>query len=112
MKPPVMFRSSLQSYRESQITSRGMRKENSGLDHIVGRGKIQKDEQTKLDGDRAIPWFNMDPIGVKYDQNGKILEQLDGNGGFIFYSVSEIEEYKGKLYIGSVVKPYVGVRQA
>ncbi|XVF43362.1 hypothetical protein PTKIN_Ptkin02bG0034400 [Pterospermum kingtungense] len=77
-----------------------------------GRGRIQKVNQTTLDGDSGIPWISMDPIGVKYDQNGKILEQLDGNGGCIFDAVSEIEEYKGKLYIGSVVKPYVGILNA
>ncbi|XWS69550.1 hypothetical protein CRYUN_Cryun04dG0188300 [Craigia yunnanensis] len=77
-----------------------------------GRGKIQKDAQTKLVVDTDIPGFTMDVIGVKYDEDGKILIQLDGNGGFTFNSVSEVEEFNGKLYIGSVVKPYIGILHA
>ncbi|KAK8604277.1 hypothetical protein V6N13_099224 [Hibiscus sabdariffa] len=53
--------------------------------------------------------FNMDPVGVKYDEEGKVLKELDGNGALTFSSVSEIEEFNGELYIGSVVKPYVGI---
>ncbi|GMI99845.1 hypothetical protein like AT3G57030 [Hibiscus trionum] len=56
--------------------------------------------------------FNIDPVGVKYDGDGKVLKQLDGNGGLTFTSVSEIEEFNGKLYIGSVMKPYVGILYA
>ncbi|XVF85687.1 hypothetical protein PTKIN_Ptkin17bG0136300 [Pterospermum kingtungense] len=77
-----------------------------------GRGNIQNDEQKKLLGDGAIPGFSIDPFGVKYDEDGKILKQLDGNDGFTFDSVSEVEEFNGKLYVGSVVKPYVGVLYA
>ncbi|XVF03087.1 hypothetical protein REPUB_Repub04eG0230300 [Reevesia pubescens] len=73
------------------------------------RGRMQNDGQAKLLDDNAILW---DPIGVKYDQDGKILKQLDGNGRLTFDSVSEIEEFNGKLYIGSVVKPYVGMLYA
>ncbi|MBA0563327.1 hypothetical protein Golob_008309 [Gossypium lobatum] len=53
--------------------------------------------------------FSIDPIGVKYDQDGKVLKQLDGDGGLTFNSVSEILEFNGKLYLGSVVKPYLGI---
>ena len=77
-----------------------------------GRGRIQKDGQTKLLGDTDFHWFTMDVIGVKYDEDGKILKQLDGNGGLTFDSVSEVEEFNGKLYIGSVAKPYVGILYA
>ncbi|KAK6242547.1 hypothetical protein SCA6_007936 [Theobroma cacao] len=74
-----------------------------------GRGRIQNEGETKLSSETTIPWFTLDPVGVKYDQEGKIMKQLDGNGGIRFDSVSEVEELNGKLYIGSVVKPYVGV---
>ncbi|KAL4383203.1 hypothetical protein GQ457_15G004410 [Hibiscus cannabinus] len=67
-----------------------------------GRERIQTD----------LPGLNIDPVGVKYDGDGKVLEQLDGNGGLTFDTVSEIEEFNGKLYIGSVVKPYVGILYA
>ncbi|MBA0759116.1 hypothetical protein Gotri_022039 [Gossypium trilobum] len=33
-----------------------------------------------------------DPIGIKYDQEGRILKQLDGNGEDVFSSISEINE--------------------
>nr|KJB50490.1 hypothetical protein B456_008G173900 [Gossypium raimondii] len=56
--------------------------------------------------------FSIDPIGVKYDQDGKVLKQLDGNGGLTFNSVSEILEFNGTLYLGSVVKPYLGIFHA
>ncbi|OMO72267.1 Six-bladed beta-propeller, TolB-like protein [Corchorus olitorius] len=73
------------------------------------RGRIQNhdvDYKAKLlIGDWVIP----DPVGVKYDEEGNILQQLDGNGGSALNSVSEIEEFNGKLYIGSVEKPYVGI---
>ncbi|XWS10926.1 hypothetical protein CRYUN_Cryun38cG0040300 [Craigia yunnanensis] len=50
-----------------------------------------------------------DPIGIKYDEEGNVLKQLDGNGGIAFNSISEVQEFNGRLYIGSVTKPYVGV---
>ncbi|XP_016732583.2 protein STRICTOSIDINE SYNTHASE-LIKE 10 [Gossypium hirsutum] len=50
-----------------------------------------------------------DPIGVKYDGEGSILQELDGNRGTIFNSISEVNEVNRTLYISSVVKPYVGV---
>ncbi|KAK8657518.1 hypothetical protein V6N13_035749 [Hibiscus sabdariffa] len=67
-----------------------------------GRERIQTD----------LLGLNIDPVGAKYDGDGKVLEQLDGNGGLTFDTVSEIEEFNGKLYIGSVVKPYVGILYA
>ncbi|MBA0733650.1 hypothetical protein Gogos_017638 [Gossypium gossypioides] len=50
-----------------------------------------------------------DPIGIKYDQEGRILKQLDGNGKYVFSSISEINEVNRTLYIGSVTKPYVAI---
>ncbi|WRX14777.1 Strictosidine synthase, partial [Theobroma cacao] len=67
-----------------------------------GRGRIQNDGETKFSVETTIRWFTLDPVGVKYDQEGKIMKQLDGNGGIWFDSVSEVEELNGKLYIGSV----------
>lgn len=46
-----------------------------------------------------------DPIGIKYDQEGRILKQLDGNGKDVFSSISEINEVNRTLYIGSDTKP-------
>ncbi|KAF7827717.1 protein STRICTOSIDINE SYNTHASE-LIKE 10-like [Senna tora] len=50
-----------------------------------------------------------DPVGVKFDENGEITGVLDGRGGRELDSVSEVEERGGKLWIGSLVKPYVAV---
>ncbi|MBA0683897.1 hypothetical protein Goari_025522, partial [Gossypium aridum] len=33
-----------------------------------------------------------DPIGVKYDGEGSILQELDRNGGTIFNSISEVNK--------------------
>ncbi|XVF78782.1 hypothetical protein PTKIN_Ptkin14bG0164200 [Pterospermum kingtungense] len=53
-----------------------------------------------------------DPIGIKYDVEGNVLQQLDGKGGFTFNSISEVKEFNGRLYIGSVTKPYVSILNA
>ncbi|KAK5844441.1 hypothetical protein PVK06_000580 [Gossypium arboreum] len=50
-----------------------------------------------------------DPIGIKYDQEGRILKQLDENGKDVFSSISEIKEINRTLYIGSVTKPYADI---
>ncbi|XP_022718023.1 protein STRICTOSIDINE SYNTHASE-LIKE 10-like [Durio zibethinus] len=53
-----------------------------------------------------------DPIGIKYDQEGNVMKQLDGYGGVTLDSISEVNEFNGTLYIGSVTKPYVGILNA
>ncbi|KAI9085687.1 hypothetical protein K1719_032293 [Acacia pycnantha] len=53
-----------------------------------------------------------DPVGVKFDEKGKTLVVLDGRGGPLLESVSEVEEHYGKLWIGSAYKPYVVVVKA
>ncbi|MBA0857565.1 hypothetical protein Goshw_014076 [Gossypium schwendimanii] len=41
-----------------------------------------------------------DPIGVKYDGEGSILQELDRNGGTIFNSTSEVNKVKdNKSYL-------------
>ncbi|TYI03384.1 hypothetical protein ES332_A11G335100v1 [Gossypium tomentosum] len=53
-----------------------------------------------------------DPIGMRFNEEDKVLEILDGKGAPTFNSISEVEEYGGKLYIGSVLKSYVGILNA
>ena len=48
-----------------------------------------------------------DPVAAKFDKDGKVIDVLDGNGGNAFDSVSEVEEFNGRLWIGSSVKPYL-----
>ncbi|KAI4314014.1 hypothetical protein L6164_026957 [Bauhinia variegata] len=50
-----------------------------------------------------------DPVGVKLDEKGKPIEVVDGGGGEELDSVSEVLQHDGKLWFGSVLKPYVGV---
>lgn len=50
-----------------------------------------------------------DPVATKFDKDGKVVDVLDGNGGNAFDSVSEVEEFNGRLWIGSSVKPYLGI---
>ncbi|KDP31453.1 hypothetical protein JCGZ_11829 [Jatropha curcas] len=69
-----------------------------------GRGKIQKyKEETINEG-----WVFNDPVGIKFSEDGKVVKMLDGNGGEILDSVSEVAEYDGGLWFGSSVQPYVG----
>ncbi|KAG7975290.1 hypothetical protein I3843_06G091100 [Carya illinoinensis] len=49
-----------------------------------------------------------DPVAAEMDEEGKLLHLLDGKGGKALESVSEVEEHKGILWMGSVVKPYLG----
>lgn len=65
----------------------------------TGRGRIQR-----MGGE----WFVNDPVGIKFSEDGKIVRVLDGNGGKILDSVSEVEEHYGRLWLGSAVQPYVG----
>ncbi|XP_061992839.1 protein STRICTOSIDINE SYNTHASE-LIKE 10-like [Rosa rugosa] len=52
-----------------------------------------------------------DPVGAKFDEEGNVLEVLDGEDSTaaLLQSVSEVEEHNGKLWIGSVENSYVGV---
>ncbi|KAM7250821.1 hypothetical protein ACFE04_022704 [Oxalis oulophora] len=52
-----------------------------------------------------------DPIGIKLDEEGNILKYLNGYESNELSSVSEVEEHDGSFYLGSAVKPYVGVLQ-
>ncbi|KAK4841400.1 hypothetical protein QYF36_003839 [Acer negundo] len=65
------------------------------------RGMIKK-----ADSD---PWFTEDPVGIKFDEMGKVVKMLDGKGGEALESVSEVEEHGECLYMGSSIKPYVGI---
>nr|KYP52783.1 Strictosidine synthase [Cajanus cajan] len=58
-----------------------------------------------------LPWTT-DPVAIKFDEDGKIVEVLDGEHGQQLDSVSEVEEHEGNLWIGSAVQPYVGVLKA
>ncbi|KAF8036279.1 hypothetical protein BT93_C2104 [Corymbia citriodora subsp. variegata] len=63
--------------------------------------------QGHVDGDE-IPWFTKDPVAMKISEEGRVVEVLDGGFGTAFESVSEVEEFGGTLWIGSVTMPYVG----
>ena len=46
---------------------------------------------------------------VKYSPEGKILQILEDNQGKVVKAVSEVEEKDGKLWMGSVLMPFVAV---
>ncbi|KAJ7943250.1 Strictosidine synthase [Quillaja saponaria] len=50
-----------------------------------------------------------DPVAVKFDKKGKVIEVLDGKGGRELQAISEVEQQNGSLWIGSVRNSYVGV---
>ncbi|KAM7252036.1 hypothetical protein ACFE04_023919 [Oxalis oulophora] len=61
---------------------------------------------------RTIPNTFQDPIGIKLDQGGNILQYLNGYGSDLLNSVSEIVEHRGNFYLGSAIKPFVGILRA
>ncbi|KAI3450783.1 hypothetical protein Pfo_007448 [Paulownia fortunei] len=48
---------------------------------------------------------------VKYSPEGKLLQILEDRQGKVVKAVSEVEEKDGKLWIGSVLMPFVAVYQ-
>lgn len=46
---------------------------------------------------------------VKYSPEGKLLQILEDSQGKVVKSISEVEEKDGKLWMGSVLMPFVGV---
>lgn len=48
---------------------------------------------------------------VKYSPEGKLLQILEDSGGKVVKAVSEVEEKDGKLWMGSVLMPFVAVYQ-
>ncbi|WVZ26481.1 hypothetical protein V8G54_005025 [Vigna mungo] len=72
-----------------------------------GRGRINGLEKgTEVEA--TVPWTT-DPVAIKFDAEGNVLEVLDGRYGQQLNSVSEVEEHDGSLWIGSAVQPYVAV---
>lgn len=48
-------------------------------------------------------------IVVKYSPEGKLLQVLEDSEGKVVRAVSEVEERDGKLWMGSVLMPFVAV---
>jgi hypothetical protein len=48
---------------------------------------------------------------VKYSPEGKLLQILEDRQGKVVRAISEVEEKDGKLWIGSVLMPFVAVYQ-
>ena len=53
-----------------------------------------------------VDWDFEHPVGMRFSENGEVLEVLDGR---VWTSISEVQEVNGTLWFGSVVMPYVGV---
>lgn len=48
-------------------------------------------------------------VVVKYSQEGKLLQILEDSQGKVVKAVSEVEEKDGKLWMGSVLMPFIAV---
>ena len=48
-------------------------------------------------------------VAVKYSPEGKLLQILEDSEGKVMKAISEVEERDGKLWMGSVLMPFVGV---
>ena len=46
---------------------------------------------------------------VEVDENGQITELLEDVGGKVVQGMSEVDEYEGKLWVGSLVMPFLAV---
>lgn len=46
---------------------------------------------------------------IKYSPDGELLEILEDSQGKVVRAVSEVEEKDGKLWIGSVLMPFIAV---
>lgn len=51
----------------------------------------------------------MHALVVKYSPEGKLLQVLEDSEGKVVKAVSEVEERDGKLWLGSVLMPFVAV---
>ncbi|MED6153402.1 hypothetical protein PIB30_101553 [Stylosanthes scabra] len=78
-----------------------------------GRGKIQgllldhlHNEINDNDDNKVLL---QDPVGIKYDEDGNVVEVIDGGFGEQLDSVSEVEEFDGRLWLGSNMQPYLGI---
>ncbi|PIA30012.1 hypothetical protein AQUCO_05700010v1 [Aquilegia coerulea] len=59
-----------------------------------------------LNNGRSVPSSSDEPIAVRLDGQGRIIERRHGNG--LMQSTSEVNENRGTLFVGSVGMPYVG----
>ncbi|KAK4786100.1 hypothetical protein SAY86_002789 [Trapa natans] len=73
-----------------------------------GRGQLLREVRiNSAKDDDDIPWFTKDPVAIKYDPNGSVVQILDGQYGKMLEAVSEVAEFHQALWIGSVVMPYM-----
>ncbi|GFZ17709.1 strictosidine synthase-like 3 [Actinidia rufa] len=56
-------------------------------------------------------WGRIHALVVKYSPEGKLLQILEDSRGKVVKAVSEVEEKDGKLWMGSVLMPFVAVYQ-
>lgn len=58
---------------------------------------------------RVAKRVGSESLALKISDDGKILQTLPHQGGASLRFVTEVEEHNGRLYFGSLVKPYVYV---
>jgi hypothetical protein len=52
---------------------------------------------------------NLHALIIKYSPEGEVLDILEDTKGQVVRAVSEVEEKDGKLWIGSVLMPFIAV---
>ncbi|XP_050224956.1 protein STRICTOSIDINE SYNTHASE-LIKE 10-like [Mercurialis annua] len=52
------------------------------------------------------------PVGIKYDEHGRIIKVVNSDDTNTLELVSEVEEHNGRLWFGSPARPYVGTTKS
>ncbi|XP_050221216.1 protein STRICTOSIDINE SYNTHASE-LIKE 10-like [Mercurialis annua] len=61
-----------------------------------------------LNGQRNPEVVSEVPVGIKFDEHGRIIKTVNGDDSNTLEWVSQVEEHNGRLWFGSQVRPYVG----
>ncbi|KAL8496249.1 hypothetical protein ACS0TY_020093 [Phlomoides rotata] len=82
--------------------------------HILGRYPKVRELWLKLPISAKLHYLmqiggRLHALVVKYNQEGKLLQILEDRQGKVVKAVSEVEERDGKLWMGSVLMPFVAV---
>lgn len=55
-----------------------------------------------------LNWWTGKANALRLSEDGEVLDVMEGFGGGVMRSISEVEERHGKLWIGSILMPFVG----
>ncbi|ESW28372.1 hypothetical protein PHAVU_003G281200 [Phaseolus vulgaris] len=110
LKVSLRGRNTIQTFAEVPRSPDNIKSNSKGEFWVAlnsGRGRINGFEKER-EVETTVPWTT-DPVAIKFDSEGKVVEVLDGGYGTQLNSVSEVEEHDGSLWIGSAVQPYIAL---